>query len=194
MGNIFDEREELQKWSAAWDKISEQIAKETAEQQAKAAQHVQSSFFSNTPIQNQETEEADPSWNDLYHRAQKIYGNEKEEVLTEIDWDKGEDGGEVRWGGKPPAKSNPNQYTSVGPDQSPRPYKPLRVSDNWADSEALRELDEIKRKVEQMEREFHTAEVKDKPSEGIKKELEGLRTRIEDLSEIINREPENDVT
>lgn len=189
MRSLNEDKDDFNKWLAAWDKASEQIAKEFAEEQKNPKPQPELSFSS------EDKDDSDPSWHDIYMRAQQINTiTDNSELLSEIDWDRGEKGGEVRWGGRPPTKSNPISYASVGQDQSPRPYKPLRVSDNWADGDDLRELDEIKRRVEQLERKHHTAEVKDKESDGLKKELEGLRTRIEELSEKINCEPEVDVT
>lgn len=190
------ERAQFDHWQKQWDVASAQFAKDFAEELAKTQPQQQppTSWLTNTPLDRdyQEKEpEGDPSWHDIYARSQNIDG-----LLTEADarGSKGEKKPEPSFGGFTPTKTNPTQQSTIGPDGLD-PDGGVRVTPNWSDSDDLRELDDIKRRIEAMERKCHAEEFKsEKPSGKLRQQLESLRDRVQKLSEKINRTPEVDVT
>lgn len=190
------ERAQFEQWQKQWDQAAEQFAKEFTDNLAKNKEpekQPKTSWLTNTPMERDyqpaEVEE-DPSWRDIYYRSQNIDG-----LLTDaVNYGKGETKPTPSFGGFTPTKTNPITQSSTGADQQDA-NGGVRVTPNWSDSEDLRELDDIKRRIEQMERKCHEHEVKsEKPSSGLKKQLESLRDRVSKLSEKINREPIVDVT
>lgn len=194
-----NERNQFEDWQRKWDAASEQMSKDYAEEMAKKgqkkAEQPSTSWLTNAPMErdykdNKEID-AEPTWRDIFYRSQQISG-----LITEdqVKYSDGEKKPDASFGGFTPTKTNPTTQSSTGPD-GVAPDGGVRVTKNWSDSEDLRELDDIKRRVEQMERKHHEAEVmSEKPAGGLKKQLESLRDRIHKLSEKINREPEVDVT
>lgn len=189
--DLEEQRDDFAKWLDQWDKVSEQFAKDYADQLA-AAPKKSSSFFTDIPLDVDPTQESDPSWNDIYARAVEL-DYSQENLITEIDQDSTGDSGEVKFGGRPPTKSNPIHYASAGNDQEGDDGH-TRVTKNFSDGNELRELDDIRRRLEEMERKFHADDVLAKKTESIKKELNSLRERAKKLSQEINSEPLNDVT
>jgi len=195
-----NERNQFEDWQKKWDAASEQMSKDYANEMAKKgqkkAEQPSTSWLTNTPMEKDYKDnnqiDSDPMWRDIFYRSQQISGGLiTEDQITEdqVKYSDGEKKPDASFGGFTPTKTNPTTQSSVGPDGG------VRVTKNWSDSEDLRELDDIKRRVEQMERKHHEAEVQsEKSAGGLKKQLESLRDRIHKLSEKINREPEVDVT
>jgi hypothetical protein len=192
------DQENFDKWVAAWDKASEEWAKESSNAVAKA-EPTAMSWLTGTPMDrdyNQDNEtEVDPDWHTIYYRAQNLHSPTDDagnDLITDgVQFDKGVEKAKANFGAFTPTKMNPTRQSTTGADQGDG--NGVRVTDNWSDGEGLRELDDIKRRLEQMERKHHEEEV-NKGSSSLKKELESLRGRIAKLSEKINSEPEVDVT
>jgi hypothetical protein len=193
------QKDDFEKWLNQWDKVSEQFSKEYAEELAKAPKNGDSfggSFFNSfasTEEPQQEIED-DFNWRDIYARAVEL-DYSKEDLLNEMvpAQDSEANPGEVKFGGRPPTKSNPIHYASVGNDQEGDDGH-TRVSKNFSDGDELRELDDIKRRLQAMEDKFMANDVLQKKTESIQKELDSLRERAKKLSQQINTEPMNDVT
>ncbi len=189
------DKDNFEKWQQAWDKAAVEFAKEAADQLAKAPPHPAMSYFTGTPtdtnFQDDSTGELedDLSWGEIMARSANLHG-----LLTDdVKYDDGPAKPQANFGAFTPTKTNPTQQASTGTDQERDDGEGIRVTKNWSDSEDLRELDEIKRRVEEMERKHHEQEVLSGKS-SLKKQLESLRDRVKKLSEKINREPEVDVT
>ncbi len=92
-------------------------------------------------------------------------------------------------------ENEPTTFYSIGPDGSPAPTDPVRVS-KFSDSEDIQDLAEMKRKAEVMERRVHKADVEgdNKKRNKLAKELKALKDKIEDMSGEIQSHPDTDVT
>lgn len=92
-------------------------------------------------------------------------------------------------------ENEPTTFYSIGPDGSPAPTEPVRVS-KFSDSEDIQDVAEMKRKAEVMERRVHKADVEGdtKKRDNLAKELKSLKEKIEDMSGEIQSHPDTDVT
>jgi hypothetical protein len=195
-----NELQQFEIWQKKWDDAAASFAKEFADQVTpqKEEEPLSVSWLTNTPLERdygpKEVEE-NPDWHDIYYRSQNIDG-----LITEgqIEFSKGAEKPKANFGAFTPTKRNPTSQDTTGPDGlEPGGIngKHVAVTPNWSDSDDLRELDDIKRRIEHLERKQHETEVQsEKPASKMIKELASLRDRVRKLSEKINGEPETDQT
>lgn len=125
---------------------------------------------------------------DLYTERKNSSGNSSLEVhdmlLLSEDLDKifksKDKGDEVsKISVKAASSHNPVELQSVGPDQD------VRVTQNFTDGEALRQLHDLKIKIESLERELHAASVNgtEKEENKLNKEMASIRSKIDEISD-----------
>lgn len=182
---------EFEKWLSKWDDLEKTFAQERA--QVAPPSPNRTTYF-NAVDADEQLNDADVDWRDMYHKAANIDYNLLTDAVN-IAYAGSEGYGRESVPGnattdekkKKVYLNNPIHYASVGNDQD------LRVSKNWSQGPELEELADVKKQVEEMERKFHDADVLEKSDKSkLQTELNNLRERMHKLSQKVTPDPQED--